>query len=143
MPFTDPHDAVEFILGGNATVTLQGKSSRFTYRVRVNRDVIEGQPKPEGPHFVSVLTGSDNETDYTFLGTIFEGRNYHHGRKSRIGQDAPSARAWAWSWPKLANGVMPEGLSVYHEGRCGRCNRLLTDPTSIETGFGPVCREAM
>jgi hypothetical protein len=31
------------------------------------------------------------------------------------------------------------GCEVYHEGRCGRCNRKLTVPESIETGLGPEC----
>lgn len=32
-----------------------------------------------------------------------------------------------------------EILEVWHNGSCGRCHRKLTDPDSIETGFGPEC----
>ena len=28
----------------------------------------------------------------------------------------------------------------YHTGRCLKCNRELTDATSIEYGLGPICR---
>lgn len=31
------------------------------------------------------------------------------------------------------------GLQIFHEGRCGRCGRVLTVPESVETGFGPEC----
>ena len=40
--------------------------------------------------------------------------------------------------------VMPDycrnkGVKIYHEGVCGRCGRTLTDPVSIQAGFGPEC----
>jgi len=30
-------------------------------------------------------------------------------------------------------------LEIWHEGRCGRCNRKLTVPASIALGIGPEC----
>lgn len=121
-----------FALAGNARLTLQSAKSgdRYTFRVRASDD--------GGLHFVSVLTGSDNESDYEYLGTIRADR-YAHGRKSRITATAPSARAFEWAWPHIAAGRIPAALEVYHEGRCGRCNRPLTVPESIRTGFGPEC----
>ena len=61
------NNLVQFITAGNALFTLENTATgnRFTFRVR--------QPGDDKPHFVSVLTGADNESDYTFLGTIFEG----------------------------------------------------------------------
>ncbi len=89
-------------------------------------------------HFVGVLTRPDT---YTYLGCIFEGTKYVHGRKSPIGHDAPSAKAFAWCWDKLmVKRAMPESLEVFHEGPCGKCGRRLTDPTSISVGLGPTCR---
>lgn len=121
-----------FILGGNATVTLESAATgaRFTYKVRASDD--------GGLHFVSVLTGADNESDFAYLGTIRADR-FAHGRKSRLGLDAPSARAFAWAWPHIAAGRCPDALTIWHEGRCGRCNRKLTVPESIASGFGPEC----
>lgn len=129
----DPTAARKFILAGNARVTLESAKTgtRFTFRVRASDD--------GALHFVSVLTGSDNESDYTYLGTI-RADAYSHGRKSKIGADAPSAAVIAWAWPRIAAGRIPEGLNVWHEGRCGRCALPLTDPVSIASGFGPTCR---
>ena len=61
------NNLVQFITAGNALFTLENTATgnRFTFRVR--------QPGDDKPHFVSVLTGADNESDYTFHGTIFEG----------------------------------------------------------------------
>lgn len=124
-------DPARFALAGNATFTIVSKKTgtRFTYRVR--------QAETGGAHFVSVLTGADNESDYAFLGTIFP-RGFFHGKKSRIGADAPSAKAFAWFWRHVVQGKV-DGCEVWHEGKCGRCGRKLTVPESIETGLGPEC----
>ena len=128
-----------FLLAGNAVVTFQSRKTenRFTYRIRLApaRSGDTGVP----PHFVSVLTGSNNDGDYTYLGCVFDRVKYVHGKKSRIAPDAPSAVAFSWVWARLTEGRMPETLAVYHEGRCGRCGRRLTTPESIATGLGPVC----
>ena len=125
-----------FILAGNARFTLRSKTTgiRFTYRVRA-KEMKDGTTL----HFVSVLTGSDNETDFMYLGTIFEGRTYRHGRKSPIGSDAPSAKAFDWTFPKIMAGDV-EKFEVHHEGKCGRCGRTLTTPESVKDGLGPICR---
>jgi len=126
-----PAEAKQFILAGNATVTVENEQTggRFTFKVI--------QPDDSKPHFVRVLTGNNNETDYTFLGTIFNKANYRHGRNSRITEQATSAKAFNWVWAHLAD--LPANVHIYHEGRCGRCGRKLTVPSSIKTGFGPEC----
>jgi len=132
------HDnAKRFILAGNATVTFASPTGvRFTFKVRA-KDVNDGA---KTLHFVSVLTGSDNESDFTFLGTIFDSQTFRHGRKSRIGQDAPSARAFAWAFPRIMGDAADlQGMEIFHEGRCGACGRKLTIPESITAGLGPVC----
>jgi hypothetical protein len=58
----------------------------------------------------------------------------------------------AWNWwsvllmadedfpdEKLAIKVRMNAVEFWHEGKCGRCNRKLTVPSSIESGFGPEC----
>jgi len=131
--------AKAFVLAGKATITLVSKvtGTRFTYRVTKGEFVPSNNAEEmKVLHFVSVLSAPD---DYTFLGTIFEETNYRHGRRSPFGEDAPSARAFAWCWKRIANGELPTNVEIWHEGRCGRCGRALTVPQSIETGIGPVC----
>ena len=129
-------DAKQFILAGNARFTIKNTmtGNRFTFHVR--------KPSDEKPHFVRLLTGSDNSRDYSFLGTIFDGRTYRHGQRSSVDRDAMSNRAFAYVWGLLANGEdIPESVEIYHEGSCGRCGRRLTVPDSVISGFGPDCRE--
>ena len=126
-------DLAAFALAGKAIFTISNPATggRFTFKVR---------RKAEGsPAFVSVLTGTNNQDDYTYLGTVFADGTYRHGRKSTIRESAPSARAFAWLWPRALAKAVPPTLSVQHEGRCGRCGRPLTVPESIDTGFGPEC----
>ena len=128
--------AREFMLAGNATVTLVSRrtEAHFTFKLKASDD---GQVT-----FVSLLRGADNQSDYSYLGIIANGR-FLHGKKSKIGQDAPSARAFAWAWARLVEDVMPAELEIWHEGACGRCGRPLTVPESIERGIGPECWSKM
>ena len=133
------HTAVasrDFMLGGNATVTLVSTKTgtRFTYKIRAND---EGDV-----FFVSLLSGPDNESDYSYLGRIARGV-FWQGRKvpkaGDVGPDAPSSLAFKWAWERLCKGVMLDSLEIWHEGRCARCNRKLTVPSSIASGWGPEC----
>lgn len=140
---THPHrittpDAVrEFALAGNATLTLLSRATgtRFTYRIR--------QPKEDKPYFVGLLRGQDNENDFQFMGTIFKHVDmqplYISGRNSKIGRESQSSKAFVWFWDHVRKGELPNSLEVWHEGRCGRCGRKLTVPSSIESGMGPEC----
>ena len=127
----------QFALAGNARFTLVSKKTgtRFTFRIR--------HPGEDRPWFVSLLTGSDNESDYTFFGTIFLDGTFRPSKKSPIGPTAPSVKGFDWFWKHLtANDpfdLLPPQVNVHHEGRCGRCGRALTVPESIESGFGPEC----
>lgn len=129
-------EAMQFLLGGQAIFTIENTSrgTQFTFQVRAD--------KGGARHYVSVLTGSDNQRDYTYLGTIFHRRDYHHGRRSTIQPTAKSAQAFAWFWKlMLSSAPVPSTLDVFHEGRCGRCGRPLTRGESLRAGFGPVCAD--
>lgn len=141
----DRADIKRFMLAGNATITIQSKATgeRFTFRIK----------KKEGEDFwfVSLLNGQDNETDYVYIGQIFINNSYarvpHYmvGRKSKVRDTAPSQIAFVW----LADTLFEQQdataqarlskIEVWHEGKCGRCNRKLTVPESISNGFGPEC----
>jgi hypothetical protein len=110
---------------------------RFTFQVRAPMN----QRDPNRPiSFVSVLTGSSNEDDYSYLGFI-TGNKYYYGNKSRISREADSSRAWECIWSYISQGkeFPSDRVEIYHEGSCGRCGRKLTVPSSIKSGIGPVC----
>ena len=124
------HESLKFIFGGNSTFTFKNNitENRFTYRVRKH--------KTNDIYFVSVLTQPDT---YTFIGSIFKEGNYRHSVKSKISSNAQSVKVFDYVLRKLHTDSLSESIEVWHEGRCGRCNRKLTVPESIESGFGPEC----
>lgn len=132
----------DFILGGRAILTMVGKSSRFTFKVR-QADPTDQQPNPD-LYFVSVMTGTDNEASYTYLGILNTRTGEVRPTKgTKLPQDHPAFVAAAWAFPAIwKTGRLPGGQAL-HAGRCGRCARLLTDPDSIRTGFGPECRDRL
>jgi hypothetical protein len=142
--FTSASEARAFIGAGNSTATMRSKATdvRFTYKVQapIENDV---RQVDSDMRFVKVLTGSDNENSYSYLGYIRRGVFFHGGAKARVGRDAPSAKAFAWAWQALAQDVLPATVEIWHEGRCGRCARKLTVPASIASGFGPECAGRM
>lgn len=129
---------VKFCLAGNATITLVSvrTGKRYTFRIRRPDDFDPNRPI----WFVSVLKGSDNEADFGYIGQITTQRHiYMRGNKCwKDWYAASDAFKWAWRWFVSHSGIHPD-LEVWHEGRCGRCNRKLTVPESVASGFGPEC----
>lgn len=139
----NPADMLVFALAGRAHFTLESRSGmRFTYKVTAAADNKDKTDETRKVWFVGVLTGTDNTSDYTYLGTIRVGQGYLPGRKSTIDPSAASAAAFAWFWAKVTSPKHWEALkqmNFYHEGYCCRCGRMLTVPESIDRGIGPEC----
>jgi hypothetical protein len=139
---TDPAQILAFATAGDARLTLvSGKTGqRYTFRVSAPD---EDPNRPRAPiWFVSLLTGSDNGSDYSYFGNIKlrqSGHFFEVGRKSRLQATSTPVRAFAWFWANLQRGVVPAELEVWSEGRCCRCGRTLTVPSSVESGWGPEC----
>lgn len=142
MTLLDGNFAREFALAGDATFTVENPQTggRFTFNVIAPRKAGGGKDLRADVRFVKVLTGANNENDYQFLGTIFvRDGQYRHSGKSRIGPDAKSAQAFAWLWPLMFIGAGWSPVEIHHQGRCGRCGRSLTVPSSVRSGLGPIC----
>jgi hypothetical protein len=128
---------------GSATVTLESlkTGTRYTYKINQARDKESGLP--QDCFFVGLLCGPNNDSDYKYIGRIarsifWAGRKYP--KPGDISKDAPSVRAFDWAWRALVRGSMPAQLAIWHEGKCGRCGRKLTVPSSVASGFGPECQ---
>ena len=122
-------EALKFMFAGNSTATFVNTKTdnRFTFKLK--------QKKDSNLFFVSVLTSPDV---YTYIGTVINGQ-FKHGRKSKINKDAQSVRVFEYVFKNLLSASLPDFIEVWHEGRCGKCGRTLTVPSSIATGLGPEC----
>jgi hypothetical protein len=123
----------EFLFAGKAIFTVSNlEGERYTFKV-------EGMPGGRC-FFASYLTGSDNEGDYTYLAVIDERRDAVIRTKATPETAGKIFRVLAFAVRvMLGKQKLPEGYKVQHAGRCGRCARTLTVPSSIELGLGPEC----
>lgn len=128
-----------FFGGGNATFTVDnGKGNHYTFKIR--------QPKGENkPFFASLLTGPNNEADYTYLGVFCPPTGgLRLTGKSKMDDNSLPVRVFRFAlrcaWGQQ---TLPEGYQIRHEGKCGCCGRTLTTPESLERGIGPECWSKM
>lgn len=129
-------EPLKFILAGKSTFTLHSLSSgrHFTYKLKQKGDM----------YFAYLLTGPDNESDFTYLGMLV-GDRLGSGWKlitttaSKLAMDSLPTVALRWVIERLASSKPIEGVEILPSGRCGRCGRKLTTPESLANGLGPEC----
>jgi hypothetical protein len=145
---TSADDALRFILAGNAYFTVRSQKTGTRYTFRVSRGTCSRCGKKDckcwaNPiYFVSLLTGPENSTNYSYLGMIKE-KVFSLTRASKMTDESMPVRAFRYLYQHLANRQFPADLSLWHEGKCGRCDRKLTVPESVERGIGPECAAIM
>lgn len=140
---------IDFLTAGYAIFTVSSPKTRhYTFRVKALKaqEGKEGVPvKSYDGLFVSVLTGPENTSDYTYMGVIeksYYGEwRFRITRASRYNPGTPVVEVFEWALAVIkSQKTLPEGYAIEHMGRCGRCGRPLTDPDSIRLGIGPKCR---
>lgn len=139
-----PKQVREFVLAGNAlfTITSLRTGKHFTYKAKrsVRYDQKLGLDVPVSPAAwkISVLNGRDNSKDYRYIGLIHESdKRFRH----RFDGVTTAAKGFEWVWNHLER--CSERFEFRHAGRCGRCGRRLTVPSSIDSGIGPECADKM
>jgi hypothetical protein len=139
--FTNAIDALPFILGGKATVTAVSQKTGVRYTYKITK-----APDKATLFFVKVLTGSDNENSYSYIGCVKlhpqEGATFGLTAASKMTADALPVKGFSYILNALKNMEMPFMVELWHSGKCGRCGRKLTVPSSIASGFGPECAKA-
>lgn len=130
-----------FMLAGKAIFTLVSKrtGTRYTYKVS-HKDANDRYPECWN---VKYLTGQNNEEDYSYIGQIKVRcgvLSFATTQASTLSMDALPVAGFNWAFTRINAGVdVAEKMEVWHAGRCCRCGRLLTVPSSIEMGIGPEC----
>jgi len=128
-------EALSFILAGNATFTCKNTNTgnRFTFKVK--------EKKNTDIRYVSVMSGTDNESSYSYIGFIIGGK-FLYGGTSKISRSAQSIKVAEYIISNLFGNTLPSFIEIWHSGSCGKCGRKLTDPESIQSGLGPFCRKS-
>lgn len=152
----------KFVLAGAAIFTIENDERHYTFRVSrkgggahcVKCDgtgywenslrecyACRGTGETVPIHFVGLLTGPDNEADYMYVGILqAESGKLVLTGKSKYTDDSAPVKCFRYATACLWGDYdLKGGFEIHHEGRCGRCGRLLTVPESIKKGLGPVC----
>jgi hypothetical protein len=131
-------DAKSFLLAGKCIATFLNSESgnRYTYKISKKKN------SERDIYFVKVLTGGDNNSDYTFFGSIYNNQ-FKWSQKSSIKEDANSVKVFNYVFSKLFQNKLDNRIQIWHEGLCGRCGRKLTVPESILNGIGPECAKKL
>lgn len=137
--FTNSEMLNKYIMGGRAVVTLespQGKKHTYVYAIPRNSDSF-----PPDIRFVYALHDGVKEF---YIGMIEMGR-FRLTRNSRFHPDTEIVKGAKYIEDLRTSQVFLDKspMKIYHEGICARCGRKLTDPKSIERGFGSKCRKKM
>ena len=110
-------ERLKFALAGASIFTIKSmKTDRhYTYKLK----------KGNVRYFCAVNSGD----------TFIPIGSFRFDDYQRATYDAPSMKALKW----FLRNPESEEVAFYHMGRCGRCGRPLTNPESIESGYGPEC----
>ena len=114
----------DFIFAGKAIFTLKSLKTGKHYTYKVS--------KGTKYFFVSVRYGDE----WTDIGS-FRKTDMRAFPTWGTSTFSPSMKALSW----FLNHIDSDQIEFYHMGKCAACGRALTNPESIETGFGPICAE--
>jgi len=124
----------------NGTITIESlrpDGGHRTFRIRTQPEDSNFAP---GRRVVALLSGPDNESDYTGFAFVAEDGGGVDVWRSKRGMDEKRS-TWEWYADMLTRpGIyQTQGYRYLVSQRCRRCNRKLTDPISISEGIGPEC----
>lgn len=134
-------EALNYLTAGNATFTLESTklNKRHTYKVYHRKD-----DKCKDRYIVKLMYGSDNESDYKFIGIYYADTGVY---KSQAPSDNKPMydKMFASFVGMLHNHTKPwfNNCLFHKSGKCACCGRKLTTPESIERGVGPECYEKL
>jgi hypothetical protein len=127
------------VFNGHYTIKSSKTGDHRTFKIHTQPEKSEFAP---GKRIVSLLTGSENDSDASYTGFAFiDDQGVHVWTKKR-GEGLWETYAdmlWSLALDSVLSTWAAKGFTIMGEGRCIRCNRLLTTPDSVASGIGPVC----
>lgn len=127
------------VFNGIYTVKSSRTGEHRTFKIHTQDEKSGFAP---GKRIVGLLTGSENSDDASYTGFAFIDDLGIHVWSKKRGQGQWEAYAdmlWSLSVDGAFSSWAEKGFTVMGSGTCLVCNRLLTEPTSLLTGVGPVC----
>ena len=120
---------------GTITVSNPATGQHRTFRVRTQKEDAWFAP---GSRIVGMLTGPNNERDYTGFGFVQPDGKIKVWAKHRGTQ----MDRYAQMLERPQHESEKFGLVFDWSAKCRRCNRELTTPESLIRGLGEICQAA-
>jgi hypothetical protein len=131
---------VPFITAGKALVEFSSLRKEFKVIYQITKH------EEKDLWFVSVqfrFPATEDEPfgkiKFAYVGAIFEDLVFRHTKRSKVSPTSKAFLGFKFVWDALVAKNLPDYVAIKHLGRCGRCGRRLSDPKSMERGFGPHC----
>ena len=126
----------EFVTAGRAEFTIDnGKAERFTFRVSRSK------------RYPSILNVYRLHVRREYMGTLKPATLSYvvNARKGAYTNPADVVnKVFAFAMRIISGAqALPDGYSIRHTNKCGRCGKKLRDESSIATGFGPDCADIL
>lgn len=134
-------DRVAKIFNGRFTIQAPNEGEHRTLSIRTQDKKANFAP---GKRVVSLLVGPDNTRSYKAFGFVTDnGINVFFKMRGTNGKPSEfewfAHMLWNLGTEGEASRFYKLGYRLLIEGRCIRCNKVLTEPESIRTGIGPIC----
>lgn len=128
------------VFNGRYTIESTKTGEHRTFWIRTQAADAKFAP---GKRIVSLLSGSENDDPDSYTGFAFIDEQGIHVWTSKRGSGKLFEQYAETLWPLALDGAfspwVERGYRLHLEGRCLRCNRVLTTPESVRMGIGPIC----
>lgn len=127
------------VFNGIYTIKSAKTGDHRTFKINTQGEKSEFAP---GKRVVSLFTGTDNTADEHYTGFAFiddSGIAVWTKKQGEALWQTYADMLWTLALDGAFSSWAEKGFTIMSEGRCIRCNRLLTEPNSIKTGIGPIC----
>ena len=128
------------LFNGRYTVSSAATGEHRTFWVRTQPADAEFAP---GKRVLALLTGTQNDDLDHYTGFAFVDDGGIHVWRSKADRSPLWGQYAEMLWTLALDGAfspwVERGYRIHQEGHCIRCNRILTTPSSIAAGIGPIC----
>ena len=127
------HDIIRFIFGGNCTFTIvdDSISDHFSYKIKKKKT------DDNSKIYHACMLTANKSIYFGYFKVVGNRLIFKHSRKYDVPENDPRVMELLKVIRTRHN--LNESIHIFHNGRCAYCGRMLTDPKSIERGFGPEC----
>jgi hypothetical protein len=133
-------NALVFMLAGCSEFTMVSGNTGKKLYYRLDKKISSSN----SDEFVYWLNVGEQNGTFTYAGVLFFDNNdkrfkFGRGARGKLNPSDIRVRSILFVLNNLNNNKTNMPLKIYHVGKCGRCGKRLTDPSSILTGLGATC----